>query len=44
MNTGDDVSYDIEQETAASRKMLDARIPAKLNEIYRLLARSFHLR
>jgi hypothetical protein len=31
------VSYDIEQETATSREMLDARIPAKLKEIYRLL-------
>jgi hypothetical protein len=31
------VSYDIEQETAASRGMLDARIPAKLKDIYRLL-------
>lgn len=31
------MSYDIEQETAASRKMLEARIPARLNDIYRLL-------
>jgi hypothetical protein len=32
------VSYDIEQQTAASREMLDTRIPAKLKDIYRLLA------
>jgi hypothetical protein len=31
------VSYDVEQETRASRKMLEARIPARLNDIYRLL-------
>jgi hypothetical protein len=31
------VSYDIEQQTAASREMLDARIPVKLKDIYRLL-------
>jgi hypothetical protein len=31
------MSYDIEQETAASREMLDTRIPAKLKDIYRLL-------
>jgi hypothetical protein len=31
------VSYDIEQETAASREMLNASIPAKLKHIYRLL-------
>ena len=31
------MSYDIEQQTAASREMLDARIPIKLKDIYRLL-------
>ncbi len=31
------MSYDIEQETAASRQMLDARIPAKLKDVCRLL-------
>ncbi len=31
------MSYDIEQETVASRKMLEARIPARLKDIYRLL-------
>jgi hypothetical protein len=34
---GGRMSYDIEQETVDSRKMLEARIPAKLNDIYRLL-------
>jgi hypothetical protein len=32
------MSYDIEQQTAASREMLDTRIPAKFKDIYRLLA------
>jgi hypothetical protein len=31
------MSYDIEQETVANRKMLEARIPARLNDIYQLL-------
>jgi hypothetical protein len=31
------LSYDIKQETAASREMLDARIPAELKDIYSLL-------
>ena len=31
------MSFDIDQETAASREMLDARISAKFKDIYRLL-------
>lgn len=30
--------YDIKQEMAANRRMLEARVPAKLNSIYRALA------
>lgn len=37
MKTMDSQEYDIERETASSRKMLEARIPARLNEIYRVL-------
>lgn len=37
MKAMDSQEYDIEKETASSRKMLEARIPARLNEIYRVL-------
>lgn len=37
MKAMDSQEYDIERETASSRKMLEARIPARLNEIYRVL-------
>lgn len=37
MKARDPHEYDIEQETAASRKMLEERIPARLNVIYRAL-------
>ena len=37
MQAIDHHQYDIEKETAVNRKMLEERIPARLNEIYRLL-------
>ena len=38
MQAIDQHQYDIEKETAVNRKMLEERIPARLNGIYRLLA------
>jgi hypothetical protein len=39
MQAIDDPEYDIEKETAASRQMLEERIPARLNDIYRILVK-----
>jgi hypothetical protein len=36
----DDDEYDIEKETASNRKMLEERIPAQLNDIYRVLVQN----
>ncbi|MBE0619152.1 MAG: hypothetical protein IH605_01025 [Burkholderiales bacterium] len=40
MQTIDHHEYDIEKETAASRQMLEERIPARLNDIYRVLVKN----